>query len=254
MVTLCSQGTLQGVRFVDRGNGVADETAPILWSHEFSGSVNYLPTCVTEAAYLINLANLKGHSYGMTLCGKNHFGSFLNGNRMRPPEGVNLHQWLTKREIGVYSPLTDLMANANLGGKTMLYILDALICAPSEGASITADNAKWQQAPFHGNYPASILISQDPVAIDSVGADFLRNEPSVTSRNDALREEPAVENYLHKAGLVPDAPSGTAYTDSQGKPALRLGVHEHWNHPALRQYSRNLGKAEGIEFIQLLPS
>lgn len=46
-------------------------------------------------------------------------------------------------------------------------------CAPSEGASITAENSKWQQTPFNGDYASSIFISQDPVAIDSVGADFL---------------------------------------------------------------------------------
>lgn len=141
MVELCTQGDLQGVNFVGRNNGVADKSAPIVWSQEFSGRVNYLPTCVTEAKYVINLANLKGHSYGITLCGKNHFGSFINGNAMRPPEGANLHQWLTRNEMGIYSPLTDLMANADLGGKTVLYMLDALICAPSEGASITKENA-----------------------------------------------------------------------------------------------------------------
>ena len=99
MVELCTGGDLRGVNFVGRNNGVADESAPILWSHPFSGKVNYLPTCVTEAKYVINLANLKGHSYGITLCGKNHFGSFINGNRMRPPEGANLHQWLTRNEM-----------------------------------------------------------------------------------------------------------------------------------------------------------
>lgn len=78
MVEMCTE-ELRDVRFVDRDTGVADESAPIVWSHEFSGAVNYLPTCVTEATYVINLANLKGHSYGITLCGKNHFGSF--GNR-----------------------------------------------------------------------------------------------------------------------------------------------------------------------------
>ncbi len=36
----------------------------------------YLPTCVTEAKYLIDLALLAGHSmFGMTACGKNWFGS-----------------------------------------------------------------------------------------------------------------------------------------------------------------------------------
>lgn len=252
MVELCTGGKLRGVQFVGRNNGVADENAPIQWSHQFSGKVNYLPTCVTQANYVINLANLKGHSYGITLCGKNHFGSFINGNLMRPPEGANLHQWLTRNEMGIYSPLVDLMANADLGGKTVLYMLDALICAPSEGASITADNAKWQQAPFNGGYTASVFVSQDPVAIDSVGADFLMNEPTVTSRNGALRNNPTVENYLHEAGLVSHAPSGTAYTDSQGHTVSNLGVHEHWNNSTQKQYSRNLGRGEGIELVQIM--
>ncbi len=251
MVELYSSGNLQGVNFVGRNNGVADEDAPILWSHDFSGRVNYLPTCITEAEYVINLANLKGHSYGITLCGKNHFGSFINGNRMRPPEGANLHQWLTRNEMGIYSPLVDLMANAGLGGKTVLYMLDALICAPSEGASVTAENSKWQQVPFNGDYTSSVFVSQDPVAIDSVGADFLMNEPAVTSRNGSLRDNPTVENYLHEAGLVSAAPSGTVYTDGQGNAVSNLGVHEHWNNSTQKQYGRNLGKSEGIELIAL---
>ena len=64
------------------------------------------------------------------------------------------------------------MANVDLGGKTVLYMLDAIICAPSEGASITRENSRWQQAPFNVHYTASVFVSQDPVAIDSVGADF----------------------------------------------------------------------------------
>ena len=251
MVELCTYGNLKDVHFVGRDNGVADQDAPIQWSYPFSGKVNYLPTCVTEAEYVINLANLKGHSYGITLCGKNHFGSFINGNTMRPPEGANLHQWLTRNEMGIYSPLVDLMANADLGGKTVLYMLDAIICAPSEGASITGDNSRWQQAPFNGHYAASVFMSQDPVAIDSVGADFLMNEPAVTSRNSSLRDNPAVENYLHEAGLITLAPSGTVYTDSQDRTVMNLGVHEHWDNSVNKQYSRNLGKNEGIELIYL---
>ncbi len=251
MAEMCTEGELKGVRFVNRDTGVADESAPIVWSHSFSGKVNYLPTCVTEATYMINLANLKGHSYGITLCGKNHFGSFINGNTMRPPEGANLHQWLTRNEMGIYSPLVDLMANADLGDKTVLYMLDALICAPSEGASITGDNSRWQQAPFNGDYTSSVFVSQDPVAIDSVGADFLMNEPTVTDNNGALRGDPTVENYLHESGLVGNAPSGTIYTDSQGHTVTNLGVHEHWSSSTEKLYSRNLGKSEGIELIQI---
>lgn len=248
MVEMCTEGELQGIHFTGRNNGVADEDAPIEWSYSFSGAVNYLPTCVTEASYVINLANLKGHSYGITLCGKNHFGSFINGNAMRPPEGANLHQWLTKSEIGIYSPLTDLMGNYELGEKTVLYMLDALICAPSEGASITKENATWQQDPFRGAYTSSIFVSQDPVAIDSVGADFLTNEPTVLQNNRAAGD-PVSENYLHEAGLVNDAPSGNAYYDGNGELLSNLGVHEHWNNATDKQYSRNLGEEEGIELV-----
>ncbi len=250
MVNMCNEGELNGVNFVGRDTGIPDENTPINWSYEFSGAVNYIPTCVTEAEYVINLANLKGHSYGITLCGKNHFGSFINGNEMRPPEGANLHQFLTRNEMDTYSPLTDLMANYELGGKTVLYMLDALICAVSEGSSITAENSKWQQAPFNNDYTSSIFVSQDPVAIDSVGADFLINEPTVTGNNGALRNNPNVENYLHEAGLVESAPSGTVYYDGNGNAVTNLGVHEHWNNSKDKLYSRNMGKDEGIELVK----
>lgn len=250
MTMMCTKGELKGVHFVGRNNGVADKKKTINWSYSFRGAVNYLPACVTEAEYVINFANLKGHSYGITLCGKNHFGSFINGNEMRPPEGANLHQFLTMDEMGVYSPLVDLMANYELGGKTVLYMLDALICAPSEGDDITGSNARWQQSPFNGNYTCSIFVSQDPVAIDSVGADFLMNEPSVTNNNDSLKNNVTVENYLHEAALVKKAPSGNVYKNGSGKKVINLGVHEHWNNPVSKKYSRNLGKKEGIELVK----
>ncbi len=152
--------------------------------------------------------------------------------------------------MGIYSPLTDLMANADLGGKTVLYMLDAIICAPSEGAFITGKNAKWQQSPFNGNYTSSIFVSQDPVAIDSVGADFLINEPTIIENNYAAKDISS-ENYLHEAGLVTNAPSDTIYTDNQGNNVLNLGVHEHWNNSYEKLYSRNLGKNKGIELIRI---
>lgn len=251
MMEMCTKGKLKGVHFVGRNNGVADKKKPIHWSYKFRGAVNYLPTCVTKADYIINFANLKGHSYGITLCGKNHFGSFINGNEMRPPEGANLHQFLTMDKMAVYSPLVDLMANYVLGKRTVLYMLDALICAPSEGDDITGSNAKWKQSPFNGNYTSSIFVSQDPVAIDSVGADFLMNEPAVTNNNDSLKGNATVENYLHEASLVKKAPSGHVYKNGNGKKVTNLGVHEHWKNANSKKYSRNLGKKEGIELVRV---
>ena len=149
------------------------------------------------------------------------------------------------------SPLVDLMANYQLGNKTVLYMLDALICAPSEGDDIIGSNAKWRQSPFNGYYTSSIFVSQDPVAIDSVGADLLMNEPAVTKENDSLKNNATVENYLHEAALVKKAPSGKRYKNGNGKRVTNLGVHEHWKDPVSKKYSRNLGKKEGIELVRI---
>lgn len=256
MIELCTSGPLMGVQFAHRDllgkrDATADTEAPITWSQTFDGDTNYLPTCVTEAKYLINLANLKGHSYGITLCAKNHFGSLMNTSRLRPPEAAGIHRFVSNPQMDQYTVLVDLMGHCQLYDKTVLYMLDALICAPSEGVSITGENSTWQMAPFNGDYTSSLFVSQDPVAIDSVGADFLTNEPTITERNGAIRDNPNVESYLHEAALVADAPSGAVYFNGNGERLLNLGVHEHWNNSAQKLYSRNLGGQEGIELIYL---
>lgn len=253
---LCGEGLLTGVIFRYRdllgvNDARPDLNAPIVWSQEVKGEVNYLPACVTEADYLINLANLKGHVYGITLSAKNHFGTIMNSNRLRAPEAAGVHRYLTQNRMEAYTVLVDLMANNQLGGKTVLYMLDGIICAPGESVPITGENSRWQQEPFQNDYTSSIFFSQDPVALDSVGADFLMNEPAVTGKNSALQDNPNVENYLHEAGLVSNAPSGAVYLDGNVTRVDNLGVHEHWNNPLDKQYSRNLGKEGGIELVRI---
>lgn len=249
MQQLCQTGITKGVHFVSRINGEPDMNAPIIWTAHDSNVTNYLPTCVTGADYLINLATLKGHDYGITLCAKNHFGSFINDYRLRAPQQAQLHGNVSRQKMGNYSVLTDLMGNCQLGGKTMLYMFDALICPSGNTVNITAENSIWQMPPFNGSFTASLFFSQDPVAIDSVGADFLMNEPTVVENNSALKNNPDVENYLHEAALVANTPSGTVYYDGNGQIIKNLGVHDHWNNPQEKKYSRNLGKTEGIELI-----
>ncbi len=61
---------------------------------------------------------------------------------------------------------------------------------------------------------------------------------------------PAVDDCLDEAALAHDPPSGTLYDpDGDSTPLRSLGVHEHWNNPADRQYSRNLGTGKGIELV-----
>jgi hypothetical protein len=84
------------------------------------------------------------------------------------------------------------------------------------------------------------------VAIDSVGLDFIRNEP----RAGECCGFP--ENYLHEAALAEAPPSGTLYRpDGTAKEPESLGVHEHWNNSNDKKYSRNLGRSEGIELVRL---
>jgi hypothetical protein len=103
-----------------------------------------------------------------------------------------------------------------------------------------------------GDWPSSLLVSLDPVAVDSVGYDFLRHEwPHVVTGNQGqLGEGP--QDYLHEAAQADNPPSGSFY--DPGKSGVRLaslGVHEHWNNPTDKQYSRNLGTGAGIELIAL---
>jgi hypothetical protein len=55
------------------------------------------------------------------------------------------------------------------------------------------------------------------------------------------------DNYLHEAALADKAFSGTVYKPD-GFPVGSLGVHEHWNNPKDKKYSRNLSaNGSGIE-------
>jgi len=94
------------------------------------------------------------------------------------------------------------------------------------------------------------------VAIDSVCYDFLLNEwPNVVNNGSAdpgNALQGGAEDYLHEAAQASNPPSGTFY--DPGKTGVRLaslGVHEHWNNPNDKQYSRNLGRSEGIELVAL---
>ena len=255
MQKMCSDGDLKGVKFSYRHPGMpddskSDKSARIEWAGSVSGIPTYFPTVLTEADYLIDLGNLKGHTWGMTLAGKNHFGTFINEERRTTPAAAGLHSNIINGKMGDYSVLADIMARSEINNKTILWMLDGLVTAPSETVSITPKNAAWEMAPFNGQPASSLFFSQDPVAIDSVGADFLVNEPNMRRNNSNMSYKSGMENYLHEAALLAYPPSGTRYTDGKGINPGSLGVHEHWNNSRDKQYSRNLGKKEGIELIR----
>ena len=204
--------------------------------------VAYLPKCATQAKYLINTALLRPHElYGVTLCAKNHFGSvrFLSTSTYQGWTPSPLHNYgLRSNPMGSYNCLVELNGHRHLAGKTLLYFVDALYSAVHQ----SGDVIKWES--FGDDWCSSVFASQDPVAIDSVGLDFLRNEPRCTN----VAGYP--ENYLHEMALADDPPSGAVYDpECDGTRLASLGVHEHWNNAVERQYSRNLGIGDGIELV-----
>lgn len=238
----------QDVRFVCKSSSKGrvrpshDPAHPVRFANSSipGNATAYLPTCVTEAKYLINMALLRAHSlFGVTLCAKNHFGSTYfpsNGGWTPAP----LHDFGRRNlPMGSYNCLVDLIGHEHIGGKTLLYLIDGLYAARNQSNEVIRFES------FGDDWASSLFLSQDPIAIDSVLLDFIRNEPRATDCTGR-----GVDNYLHEAALADDPPSGFLY-DPEGDGTLltSLGVHEHWNNASEKKYSRNLGTGEGIELV-----
>ncbi|MBN1764003.1 MAG: DUF362 domain-containing protein [Sedimentisphaerales bacterium] len=206
----------------------------ITYSAEITDSnARRVPQYVLDAEYMINIAILKVHDIraAVSLCGKNNLGTIYGPSELHPSIRCLV------RGMASYDPTVDLIGCNNIGAKTMLYVIDGLY------GSDRVNNPPqiWNSPPFNHDWPSSIFVSQDPVAIDSVGLDFLRMEWSLWDNAD---------NYLHEAALADNPPSGTFYDpEGDGTRLQSLGVHEHWNNPIDKQYSRNLGIGSGIELV-----
>jgi len=240
----------EGRTAINKNSGVY-----IFWSGpDQSGNSKYeqVPTCYTDAEYVINMANLKSHdsNAGVTLCGKNHYGSLCRGpTNLSPQSGYyDLHESLPAAVSGIghYRALVDLMGHSHIGGKTVLYLIDGLYAGRHP---YDHQPTKWQNCPPYDeigpDWTSCIFASQDPVAIDSVGLDFLWAEwGSFMS---------GTTDYLSEAAEANDPLSGTFYDPDHYGNVTRLdslGVFEHWNNETDKQYSRNLGTGDGIELIR----
>jgi hypothetical protein len=251
------------VRIMRRG-AVPGTASDVLFASD-GGTSDPLPQAYADAAYLINAPVLKKHHRaGISLTAKLHFGSIApyNGNGafnwhygLPAPEGAGL---VSNGGYGAYRCLVDFMGHRDLGGKTVLYLVDGLWSSINWGHPEIA----WRMSPFNGQYPASLFLSQDPVAVDSVGYDFLYaefdekhpKEGAFDPRDDhgPFARYAGVDDYLHQAADKAYWPKGLAYDpERDGRPIGSLGVHEHWNDAVSKQYSRNLGKGAGIELVYL---
>jgi len=192
---------------------------------------------ILDAGFLIDMAIMKSHGDGPTLCFKNFYGA-VDGQR----HGVEFGNGTP----AYYSNFIPLMGNSNLGEKTLLFMVDALYGAPGPNST----PVKWNMSPFGGAWPSSVFLSQDACAIDSVGFDFLNTEYDLPQNSDY---------YIHEAASVPGPDgkklSGYAYQPDVGSSAYlgSLGVEEHWNNSTAKQYSRNLKTGNGIELVQVQP-
>jgi hypothetical protein len=201
-----------------------------------------LDTVVIDAAYLINAAVLRAHvSSGVTLSAKNLFGA----TSIYTDWHKNAHDGFQHNRDGSpsYSAFVDFLGHKDLGEKTILFVIDGLYGNDNVDGP---PHRKWKMAPFNDAWPSSIFMSLDGVAIDSVGFDFL------TSEWPDLPDIANADNYLREAALAHDPPSKTFYDpERDGIRSRSLGVHEHWNNGTEKKYSRNLGKANGIELFQV---
>ena len=196
-----------------------------------------------EADYMINMALMKRHSEptdkwrdsagqtGITSTGKNEFGSL----EKVPPLHFSIRDWSSFRGMGTYNCIVDLMAHERIGGNTLVYIVDAMYVNPKHNGHAV----RFKRAPFNNGWTSSFLASNDQVAIESVVLDFIYSELPLPANAD---------NFLHEAANIGNPPSGIAYA---GKKLVSLGVHEHWNNPEQRMYSRNLGTGKGIELYRV---
>jgi hypothetical protein len=230
-----------GVLWMDSKGNNENGRLPVVWREntlKYSGETKCgtsIPQKLFEADYLINMALVKGHiSMGVSLTAKNHYGSI----------NAQDHPWYNP---GVYHPFVDLIGSKYLGGKTILYILDGLYGIRDVNDIVCKEFAAWNNL-FNGQWLSSIFMSQDPVAIDGVGYDFLRSE---FGDRLARGSGAPTDTYMHEAALANNPPSGTVYKPN-GVKLSSLGVHEHWNNPDKKQYSRNLNpNGKGIELIQV---
>jgi hypothetical protein len=236
------------VRYIDHDGGDGREAATFVdnaipFSVDNGKVAKGIATCVIEADYIINMSLMKGHGgQGVTLSGKNYFGCTSIENDWRKnahSKGFNQN----KQGLHTYSVYTDYMGHKDLGGKTMLFLIDGIY---SNKFVNQTPAFKWSLAPFNGNWPCSLFASQDGVAVDAVVLDF------------ALAEWPDAPDmmysdyYLNECALVENPPSGTIYDPEQdGTRLTSLGASEHWNNSTDKKYSRNLKSGNGIELIYI---
>lgn len=215
-------------------------------------------TVMEDADYLLSIPAMKGHRWGgVTFFGKNFFGANTRSGAVYMHSALHREDYdkPLRGDYGMYRVFVDLMAHENIGGKSLIYFMDALWACSYEHEP----PVKFQMAPFNNDWCSSILLSLDPLAIESVCLDIMQAEFPKTETEEPgnywYANFPAIDDYLHQAADSTWWPEGITYDpENDGTPISSLGVHEHWNNPTDRKYTRNLETGDGIELIEISKS
>ena len=188
-----------------------------------------------DADYLINMPVMKKHwAAWVTLSFKNHFGSIDNC--------AALHRYTFPSHddyTSEYNPLVDIYSNPHFGAKTVLTIGDGLY-----GSRVNQESVPQPWITFDDDAPRSLFFSQDPVAIDSVMYDFLKEEAGVDPGGDdylALAAQAGLGVHEHRSSGTLDRDDwyekiDYVYVDVDGFVKLRGlwrdgTAYLHWNKP-----------------------
>lgn len=156
----------------------------------------YIPKVVTQASHIINVPVFKAHQFVLQSSSlKNHFGTVRFSNFNSYP--IVLHG------KGIERNIVDINRQTHIRNKTRIIIADGIVGAPlfyREGYGRVPSPWKTLQT---GPTPNSIFLSRDPIALESVVADYIIYE------QEKRGFTPYSHDYLHDAM------------------AMGLGIHEH---------------------------
>ena len=253
--TKSAKGAAASVFYSDKGAVLRSGS----WSDMSTGNPIYndtLYTVIEQADYLIYVGAFKVHERaGMTLIGKCNFGSHVRTNAMHlhmglvNPDGFSPAGNKNSRfGYNKYRVLVDLMGHKKLGGNAMLFVVDGLW----GGAGANLKPVKFKMAPFNNDWPSSIFMSQDAIALESVCYDLLKAEFTSDKHAETYPQMEGVDDHLHQAADSSNWPTGIRYDpENDGTVIGSLGVHEHWDNATDQKYSRDLGIGTGIELVKI---
>ncbi|MEI2688265.1 MAG: sugar-binding protein [Anaerolineae bacterium] len=250
-----ARGTLGRVK-VTRSN------VPLYWStSEANGkSQDYILQPIVDAKYVINLAILKAHERnGITVTAKNHYGSLSGGNgsneRKPPTTGYyNIHLRLPlETDPGAYVNRSVDGPVSAAGGPERPRPDGRQDAALSGGRHLRRQGVGWRARQV-GHGAVQQQLAGQPVPLHGPGGHRTRwaSTSSASSGPTWRWATRGCRTICTRWRWPTIPPSGTFYDpERDGTRLASQGVHEHWNNPTDKQYSRNLGTGNGIELVYI---